>query len=275
VRPRRGLEGAATSSRCLGHRSGQAQPGRIHTAAPSWLGDHRRRRPPGSSWTAPSRRSVLWRQRMSRWLLRRPSRCPRPSLPCPAVSRPSMSTATVSTRPPSCLPGRVRSSTLLWSPGRQLAAGTGSRGRSSRRSYLAGWGCRRGPAGCAWVAAAVTLDRLPTRTGFRHAGCPSGGTAGERGCACVPAQAAWLHALVVWVGLDGVTLDARLGLEAATTLRGHREALGSEPSGPGGPSDWTAGQARGPSAAQTCSERRRLDADDALTCSFRGGGEGI
>jgi hypothetical protein len=102
-----------------------------------------------------------------------------------------------------------------------------------------------------------------------------GGRPGSADAPVFPHRPHGFTRLSCGVGLDGVTLDARLGLEAATTLRGHREALGSEPSGPGGPSDWTAGQARGPSAAQTCSERRRLDADDALTCSFRGGGEGI
>jgi hypothetical protein len=38
---------------------------------------------------------------------------------------------------------------------------------------------------------------------------------------------------------------------------------------------WTATCARGRSAAATCSERRQLDAGDALTCGVGGGGEGI
>jgi hypothetical protein len=38
---------------------------------------------------------------------------------------------------------------------------------------------------------------------------------------------------------------------------------------------WTASCACGRSAAATCGERRPLEADDALTCGFRGGGEGI
>jgi len=38
---------------------------------------------------------------------------------------------------------------------------------------------------------------------------------------------------------------------------------------------WTATCARGRSAAATCSERRQLDADGALTCGVGGGGEGI
>jgi hypothetical protein len=38
---------------------------------------------------------------------------------------------------------------------------------------------------------------------------------------------------------------------------------------------WTGTCARGRSAAATCSERRRLDAGDALTCCYGGGGEGI
>jgi hypothetical protein len=32
---------------------------------------------------------------------------------------------------------------------------------------------------------------------------------------------------------------------------------------------------RGPSAAPECGERRQLDAGDALTCRYGGGGEGI
>jgi hypothetical protein len=48
-----------------------------------------------------------------------------------------------------------------------------------------------------------------------------------------------------------------------------------ESSGPRGPFWPTARRVCSPSAVQTCRERRHLDADDALTCSFRGGGEGI
>jgi len=38
---------------------------------------------------------------------------------------------------------------------------------------------------------------------------------------------------------------------------------------------WTATRACGRSAAASCSERRQHSAGDALTCGFRGGGEGI
>jgi hypothetical protein len=65
------------------------------------------------------------------------------------------------------------------------------------------------------------------------------------------------------------------GLDAATTLSGHRVSLGpSRPAFRAFPSS-IATRACGRSAAATCSERRPLEAYDALTCKFGGGGEGI
>jgi hypothetical protein len=63
--------------------------------------------------------------------------------------------------------------------------------------------------------------------------------------------------------------------EVATTLRGHRGRLRAGSPGRCEPPGWTATWPCGRAAAASCSERRPLDAGDALTCEVGGGGEGI
>jgi hypothetical protein len=66
---------------------------------------------------------------------------------------------------------------------------------------------------------------------------------------------------------------ARIGV--VTTLSGHRVKRGAEPPGLQRLPGFIATRACGRRAAATCSERRPREADDALTCEFGGGGEGI
>ena len=148
-----------------------------------------------------------------------------------------------------------------------------SRIRSSRRSSFGLDRCR--PRTCRVVLRVRVRSRstaFPTRTGFRYAGCPPR-NGRERGRASGPGRPDGLTCCRLGsTGWHHVQCSGPGGPDYPPwSLSG----LGVASSGPEGPSGSTAGRVRGPSAAQTCSERRHLDADDALTCCFRGGGEGI
>ena len=68
---------------------------------------------------------------------------------------------------------------------------------------------------------------------------------------------------------------SRVRSEVATTLRGHRGGPGPSRLVAASLPGWTATCACGRAAAASWSERRLLDANDALTCEYGGGGEGI
>jgi hypothetical protein len=203
---------------------------------------------------------------MSRWLLRRPSAVhvhlcriqlsrvrPCPPLRCPRVR---LRVCPAASARPHC--GGPRAA--------RFAAGTGSRGRSSRRSYLAGWGVGADLPGVLGRLRS-RLTALPTRTGFRHAGCPSGDGRGARTRLC--SRTGRMASRACRVGGTGWRHTRRLGLDWrrrphsvvivrpwVRVVRPRRTFLLYRGSG--------ARPQRGPDMQRASP----TDADDALTCSF-------
>jgi hypothetical protein len=132
--------------------------------------------------------------------------------------------------------------------------------------------CPRVPASASAVSAPVTswsasVRRAATRSEGPGAGRP--GRIRER-LDRLP-EPAWLRVRDCLASHRTGSSGWSRRLRSVVIVGGPRASRRASESLPG----WTAAYARGRSAAANCSERRPLDAGDALTCWFGGGGEGI
>jgi hypothetical protein len=212
------------------------------------------------------------------------SACPHPrpaaGVQCPV--RTSSLHACLSTRPVSrvrcgCLSVRVSGVRCPCIPASAVSdRGEVVEGGGGAGSRVAGW-----PESACSPAVSTTGSSEPGDRGCSGRAGPGEGVGLDSavvvgGCAAGARSTAWpterRHARE-----DRPLVGERAGVrsEVTTTLRGHH--VGPRPSRLVAASlrGWTATRACGRAAAATCSERRPLEADGALTCEVGGGGEGI